>query len=73
LVLAKFCFVSFGAPAGQIAIMHYDLRREKLLDSRKAFFACAKLLHGIVGTRGAAASDLHLMVMVVAFVGFVGV
>ena len=41
----KLGFISFGGPAGQIAVMHQELVEEKKMDFRKAVYACSELLH----------------------------
>ena len=52
-------FISFGGPAGQIAIMHRELVERAALDLRAAVPARAQLLHAAARARGAAARDLH--------------
>ncbi len=41
----KLGFISFGGPAGQIAVMHQELVEQKALDIRKKIFTCTELLH----------------------------
>ena len=51
--------LSFGGPAGQIAVMHRILVEEKSWISREPVPACAELLHAAAGPGGAAARDLY--------------
>lgn len=37
----KLGFISFGGPAGQIAVMHQELVEQKRWISEKRFFTCA--------------------------------
>jgi chromate transporter len=46
----KLGFISFGGPAGQIAVMHKELVVEKRWNQRTALLACAELLHAAAGT-----------------------
>ena len=50
--------LSFGGPAGQIAVMHRILV-ERSVGQRRAVPPRAQLLHAAAGARGAAARDLH--------------
>ena len=55
----KLGFISFGGPAGQIAIMHQELVERRRWISRAALPARAQLLHGAARPGGAAARHLH--------------
>ena len=58
-VWLRVALLSFGGPAGQIAVMHRILVEEKRWISESAVPACAQLLHAVAGPRGAAARDLY--------------
>ena len=45
--------ISFGGPAGQIAIMHDELVERRRWISERRFLPCAQLLHDAAGPRGA--------------------
>ena len=45
----KLGFISFGGPAGQIAIMHEYLVQQKKMDKRQQVFSCTQLLYDIAG------------------------
>ena len=57
-VWARVAALSFGGPAGQIAVMHRILVEEKRWVGDAAVPACAQLLHAAAGAGGAAAGDL---------------
>ncbi|MCB4349289.1 chromate transporter (plasmid) [Burkholderia vietnamiensis] len=48
-VWVRVAALSFGGPAGQIAVMHRILVEEKALDQRNALSPCAELLHARTG------------------------
>ena len=52
-------FISFGGPAGQIAIMHRDLVEERRWISEKRFLHALNYCMLLPGPGGAAARDLH--------------
>jgi chromate transporter len=54
----KLGFISFGGPAGQIAIMQKDWSKSAA-GSTGRFSARAEFLHAAAGARSAAAGDLH--------------
>ena len=58
-VWARVAALSFGGPAGQIAVMHRIIVEEKKWIGENRFPAGAQLLHVAARTRGAAARDLH--------------
>ena len=58
-VWLRVALLSFGGPAGQIAVMHRILVEEKALDFRRKIPARAQLLHAFARPGGAAACDLH--------------
>ena len=58
-VWARIAALSFGGPAGQIAVMHRILVDEKTLDRRGAIPPRAQLLHAAARARGAAARHLY--------------
>ena len=58
-VWLRIALLSFGGPAGQIAVMHRMLVEEKRWVSESAVPARAELLHAAARPRGAAARDLY--------------
>ena len=58
-VWAKIALLSFGGPAGQIALMHRVLVEEKTVDRRGPVPARAQLLHAPARPGGAAARHLY--------------
>lgn len=54
----KLGFISFGGPAGQIALMHEEPGRSASMDFREAISPCPELLHAAAGARGSAACHL---------------
>jgi len=57
-VWLRVAVLSFGGPAGQIAVMHRILVEEKNWISESRFLPRAELLHAAAGAGGAAACDL---------------
>ena len=55
----KLGFVSFGGPAGQIAIMHRELVDERRWISERRFLHALNYCMVLPGPGGAAARDLH--------------
>ncbi len=47
----KLGFISFGGPAGQIAVMHQELVEEKKWISEQCFTVCIELLHALTRPR----------------------
>jgi chromate transporter len=58
-VWLRIAALSFGGPAGQIAVMHRILVDEKRWIGEHRFPACAQLLHAAARPGGAAACDLY--------------
>ena len=56
---ARLGFISFGGPAGQIAIMHRELVDRRRWISEERFLHAPQLLHAAAGSGSAAARDLH--------------
>ncbi len=57
----KLGFISFGGPAGQIAVMHQELVEEKM-DFRTAFYARIELLHALTRPRSSTTCNLYWLV-----------
>jgi hypothetical protein len=55
----KLGFISFGGPAGQIAIMHAELVKRRRWISEKRFLHALNYCMLLPGARGAATRDLH--------------
>ena len=49
-VWLRIALLSFGGPAGQIAVMHRILVEEKHWGFGEPFSACAELLHAVAGS-----------------------
>ena len=58
----KLGFISFGGPAGQIAVMHQELVEEKKMDFRTAFYARIELLHAPTRPGGSTTCHLYWLV-----------
>jgi chromate transporter len=59
VVWVRVAILSFGGPAGQIAVMHRIIVEEKHWISESRFPARAELLHAAARPRGAAVCDLY--------------
>jgi hypothetical protein len=55
----KLGFISFGGPAGQIAIMHTELVERRRWISERRFLHALELLHAAAGPGGPATGHLH--------------